>query len=369
MARCQLCGRESPLISGGLGLCSECLRQRSDEAEVFIRQAHAEARRKWSLPTRPPDDPEGLNCDLCANQCRVPPGGVGFCGVRRNVAGRWQGASPEEGVVSWYYDQLPTNCVADWVCAGGSSAGYPRYSSAQGPEFGCLNLAVFFHGCGFDCLFCQNWRHRDGLGGGRVRTARELAEAVTPETTCICYFGGDPAPQMPFALRASELALERTRGRVLRICWETNGSASPRLLERAVELSLRTGGTVKFDLKAWDPRLHRALCGVDNRRTLENFERTAARIGERPDPPLLVASTLLVPGYVDAEEVRNIARFIARLDPHIPYALLAFYPHFRMTDLPTTSRAHAQRAAEAATEAGLTRVHIGNLHLLGSAYE
>jgi pyruvate formate lyase activating enzyme len=37
-------------------------------------------------------------------------------------------------------------------------------------------------------------------------------------------------------------------------------------------------------------------------------------VRQRPDPPLLLASTLLVPGYVDAEEVGRIARYIAELD-------------------------------------------------------
>ncbi|WP_176231666.1 hypothetical protein [Candidatus Hakubella thermalkaliphila] len=54
-----------------------------------------------------------------------------------------------------------------------------------------------------------------------------------------------------------------------------------------------------FDLKPWNETLHRALTGVSNRQTWENFSHAAGFIKERPDPPLLVASTLLVPGYVD----------------------------------------------------------------------
>ena len=88
----------------------------------------------------------------------------------------------------------------------------------------------------------------------------------------------------------------------------------------------------------------------------------------RPSPPPLVASTLLVPGYVDAGEVGRIARFIAALNPDTPYALLGFHPHFRMRDLPRTSRGHAQEACAAAEQAGLRQVWIGNLHLLGDAY-
>ena len=38
-----------------------------------------------------------------------------------------------------------------------------------------------------------------------------------------------------------------------------------------VRLSLESGGCIKVDLKAWDPCLHQALCGADNRQVLANF--------------------------------------------------------------------------------------------------
>ena len=82
----------------------------------------------------------------------------------------------------------------------------------------------------------------------------------------------------------------------------------------------------------------------------------------------MIASPLLVPGYVDAREVRRIAGFIAELNPAIPYALLGFHPHFFVPDLPRTSVRHAEAAEAAAREAGLTRVRVGNRHLLSRAY-
>jgi pyruvate formate lyase activating enzyme len=139
-------------------------------------------------------------------------------------------------------------------------------------------------------------------------------------------------------------------------------------LEQAVQLSLKTGGCIKFDLKAFDDHLHRALTGVTNKRTMENFTRAADYVSLRPDPPLLMASTLLVPGYIDAQEVGRIAHFIAELNPDIPYSLLGFHPHFFMPDLPRTSVRHAEEAEAAARAAGLTRVRVGNRHLLSRDY-
>jgi pyruvate formate lyase activating enzyme len=108
---------------------------------------------------------------------------------------------------------------------------------------------------------------------------------------------------------------------------------------------------------------------VSNEKTLENFKRLSASVGKRPEPPFLIASTLLVPGYVDESEIAGIAGFLAGLHHDIPYSLLAFHPHFLLSDLPTTSRAHAYRGKEVAERAGLRNVHLGNLHLLGKDYD
>jgi pyruvate formate lyase activating enzyme len=165
-------------------------------------------------------------------------------------------------------------------------------------------------------------------------------------------------------LAASRLARRKNRGRILRVCWETNGSMAPKLLDQMMSLSLESGGCIKFDLKAWNRNIHLALCGVDNTRTLKNFAAAATRIPERPEPPPLVASTLLVPGYVDAEEVKAIASYIARLDLNIPYALLGFHGDFMMRDMPATSWQQAEGCLAAAKGAGLKRVRLGNVHIL-----
>ena len=138
------------------------------------------------------------------------------------------------------------------------------------------------------------------------------------------------------------------------------------LLKEAAELSMISGGCIKFDLKAWNEDLNKALCGVGNRQTLENFRYLAELSKERKDIPFLIASTLLVPGYVDSVEIKKISRFIADLDPNIPYSLLGFHPDFYMSGLPTTSKKHAQECLEAAKSVGLKNVHIGNIHILSA---
>jgi pyruvate formate lyase activating enzyme len=105
---------------------------------------------------------------------------------------------------------------------------------------------------------------------------------------------------------------------------------------------------------------------VSNKAVLANFEKLAKE-GRVRDGEFLVVSILLVPGYIGISELARLAQFVANLDPTIPTALLGFSPHHAMSDLPRTSRAHANAAKAVAIDAGLTNVRIGNAGLLSSA--
>jgi len=364
MAICSLCGKLSPLISEEIAVCADCIRKSPEDALPLAMKAHYKSRKAFGLPEKPPKNTDGVSCNMCVNECIIPENGVGYCGLRKNEEGKIVGVSSDRGKLSWYHDPLPTNCVGDWVCPGGTGRGYPKYANTPGPERGYKNLAVFFHACTFNCLFCQNWHFKLKTLKPDTTPVSDLVSDVDERTSCICYFGGDPTAQLTFSLQASRLALENNKGRILRICWETNGAMLGSLLDKMTDITLDSGGCIKFDLKARDKNLHIALTGVTNERTLENFRRAGERIRERPSPPLIIASTLLVPGYIDEHEIRSIAKFIASVSPDIPYSLLAFYPHFYMSDLPLTKRAVAYRCLNVAHEEGLKNVRIGNPHLL-----
>jgi pyruvate formate lyase activating enzyme len=349
---CVVCERFSPLIAESLGLCAVCARTVGGLSQA--RDAHEQSRRRFMLPEMAPRSRGGVSCGLCGAQCVIGEGERGFCGLRTVQEGELVqlAGTPERGLLHWYRDPLPTNCVADWVCGGSRQPGQH-------------NLAVFYASCTLDCLFCQNWHFRDvDPRRSSGTSARELAAQSNASTFCVCFFGGDPASQIAHAIAAGELLAQQG----VTVCWETAGTSRPDLLDDAARLSLDSGGCIKFDLKAFTEPLHIALTGLSNRQTLDNFARLAQRFDERPDRPWIVASTLLVPGYVDPDEVGRIAAFIADLDPAIPYSLLAFGPAHLMTDLPRTSVDHAEQALQAALDAGLSNVRVGNQHLLGGAY-
>jgi pyruvate formate lyase activating enzyme len=373
--KCTICGRgEAAKI---LGVCLACIRERPEEAMALIRKAHILAREPYPLPPEVPrsSDPGVRRCVLCSNECVIAPGEVGYCGVRKNWGDRIGSLFPGHGLLMTYEDLLPTNCCASWFCPG----------SLAPPEDRKVNVAVFLYGCNFDCLFCQNESHRHLRLPPLVSLDAFVSRVrANPKAECVCYFGGSPEPQLPFALRASKRMLDLDEGgggkdggdgvggedlessRRPRICWEMNGCGNPAIVKRAAKLSFRSGGIVKFDLKAFDENLSLALSGVSNRRAFENFEMIAKDLFKRRDAPVLTATTLLVPGYVDEAEVVGISEFIAGLSPEIPYSLLVFNPDFCMRDLPITPRSQAARCLEAARK-HLSRVYLGNKQMLALA--
>ncbi len=368
-AKCEVCGREAEDISATLKVCAPCVRERFDDARPHLEAAHAKVRGQYNLSAKAPKDSNGVHCGACGNDCRIPEGEKGFCGIIENVGGKLvrKFGTLERGLLTWYYDPLPTNCVPAEFCAGSGGAGYPRWCQTPRGDIGYYNLSIFLGSCTYSCLFCQNFGFRElTVGGKPTMTAAELAGKADKSVGCACYFGGDPASQMPFVIASAKIMRE-TAGRekrIFRVCLETNLSMNLPSLKQFGELSLDSGGGIKADLKCWSSKILYALSGVEHRATYDNFRWLGKRHNERPEVPFARASTLLVPGYVDDEEIRALASFIADLDPTIPYSLLAFHPLYHMNDMPYTKREDAERFVQICRGEGLERVRIGNPWLL-----
>ena len=376
MGTCKFCLNQSKLISDVLQACRNCILTKNWEViKTHIISVHNQVRRNAELPKKPPKA-EGenikLKCNFCINECILSDDDVSYCGLRniqKNKSGELPLPSKSKGYIHGYIDRNPTNCCNSWFCPAGTSAGFPEYSNYDGPEYGTYSYAAFLYGCTFDCLFCQNWSHKNF-------SKRHLFEAETLATqivnnkniTCVCYFGGTPEAQLPFSLNLSNKILEKAEKqdpkRKMRICWEWNGSGNRNLVEKCMKIALKSGGNIKFDLKTYNEKLNIALCGVSNKRTLENFKFLAENyFGTRKNLPEMSACTLLVPGYTNHEEVEQIAKYISSINDEIPYSLLVFHGDYQMKDLPLTPRDQAFKCLKVAKKY-LKNIHLGNQFLL-----
>ena len=90
---------------------------------------------------------------------------------------------------------------------------------------------------------------------------------------------------------------------------------------------------------------------------METVKRSIALAAERCH---VEVTTLLVPGENDSvEEIRDLARWLASVNPEIPLHLSRFFPRYRMTGKPPTPVDWVYRLSDEARK-HLSYVYTGN---------
>lgn len=297
------------------------------------------------------DNGKGIECANCARRCQLEEGQEGYCGIYKNNDGTISRAlgNPSEVLATIEEESFPTECVPGWAC--------PVHQDASDGDRCC---GVFIGSCSLDCLYCQTYETWDRMvsEGEEVYSPDIIVDEVLDNGfSCVSFFGGSPEiePQAVYSIAKKIAEVDDCPN----ICLETNGYFSEKWMEKIAQACFDSGGGIKIDLKAFSPRLYTALAGADVKRVFKNFKKLAEYHDSSEEMPFLRASTVLVPHYIDYNEIKKLSRFIAKQDKTIPYTLLAFSPQRRLTDLPKTSYDFAVRAKEIAEEEGLENVKLG----------
>lgn len=274
-------------------------------------------------------------CHLCAHRCRIRPGLRGICGVRRNV------------------DGTLVTLVADRVVAADVDP------IEKKPFFhflpGSLAYSIATVGCSFHCRFCQNWpiaqwpHVRPGPFPGEPASPRAIVAAARAlRCATIAYTYTEPTIFFELALATSRLAVDAG----LRNLFVTNGYMTAEGL--ALIAPVLHGANV--DLKSFSDRYYRKVCGATLRPVLETIRRMRER------SIWVEVTTLVIPGRNDSsEELAALARWLASVDSDMPWHVSAFYPAYKMTDVPPTPVETLHRAAHIGRDAGLRYVYSGNV--------
>lgn len=276
-----------------------------------------------------------VRCALCAHRCRIAPGRRGICRVRENrdgtllslVYGRLVAENPDPIEKKPLYHFLP----------------------------GTLSHSIATAGCNLSCSHCQNFAISKEAPlmtpiPGIDRTAEQVVEtALATECSSISYTYTEPTVFLEFALDCARLA----KGRGLANVFVTNGFMTP----EAVDLAAPLVDAANVDLKGASEAFYREVCGA----SLEPVKRTIRELHARS--VWVEVTTLLIPGLNDDEpSLREVAAFLADLDPGIPWHVSRFFPTWKMTDRPPTPLSSIERALEAGRKAGLDHVYPGNVH-------
>jgi pyruvate-formate lyase-activating enzyme len=171
-----------------------------------------------------------------------------------------------------------------------------------------------------------------------------------PARNIVAFTGGDVACRADFYAEATEKIKAAVPD--LWVLLETNGyGLTPANLDLLAAAGL---DSFWLDVKAHDADLYRRLCGADNATVLA----APAEILQRG--MVLEVLTVYVPGWVEMDEIRAIARLLVALDPAIPYTILAFFPAYRLQHVPSPTLAQMIEAYQVVREEGLLNVKLGN---------
>jgi len=172
-----------------------------------------------------------------------------------------------------------------------------------------------------------------------------------PARNIIGFTGGDLACQPEFYCLASEEIKGQRED--LWVLFETNGyGLTPENLDR-----FKVSGIDAFwlDIKAHDDGIHRKLTGCSNERII----KLPYEIKNRGF--VLEVLSLFIPGWVETDQLEEIARILVEVDPQIPYTILAFFPEYQLKEVPSPSLEQMVEAYTRVKETGLNQVRLGNI--------
>ncbi len=272
-----------------------------------------------------------IPCELCFHRCELEEGQTGLCQARGNRGG---------AIVPLNYGKL-TSLALDPMEKKPLRRFYP----------GSMILSVGSFGCNLRCPFCQN--HEISMAGdGGIQTVEvspeqlaDKAMELRPQGNIgVAYTYNEPLVGYEYVRDCAALVHERGMVNVL----VTNGTME----EAPFRALLPLINAANIDLKGFAPAWYRRLGG-----NLETVKCSIALAAERCH---VEVTTLLVPGENDSvEEIRDLARWLASVNPKIPLHLSRFFPRYRMTDRPPTPVGSVYALAETARE-HLTYVYTGN---------
>lgn len=270
-----------------------------------------------------------VDCHLCPHNCKIKPGAVGICGVRKN----------EEGVLyTLNYGEI-SSLALDPV------EKKPLYHFFPGH----LILSAGTFGCNLSCSFCQNYSIARYQPQTESLEPLDLVQVALQEqsqgSVGIAFTYNEPGIWYEFVRDTSQLLKEQGLKSVV----VTNGYIQKKPLAQLLPYI----DALNIDVKAFSNSFYRCHCGA----ALDHVKATVESAVQYAHVEI---ANLIIPGENDdIEETSSLARWLASLSPFIPLHLSRYHPAYKMS-LAATPAATLRRAVTAARE-HLHFVYAGNL--------
>ncbi len=273
-------------------------------------------------------------CLACAHACKLAPNEFGKCGVRVN----------EDGKLKLTVYALAAAANIDPI--------------EKKPLFHFLPnskvMSIGTVGCNFSCKFCQNWEisqhpqsHNYEVFGYDLPPKKIVSLALEAQCKSIAYTYNEPVVFFEYTYDTAKLAYEKG----LKNVYVTSGYETRKAIDELTPFL----DAMNIDIKFFKDESYRKISGAKLKPVLETVKYAHSK------GIWIEITTLIIPRINDSdEELRDIAKFIADIDPNIPWHISRFHPDFKMLDRPATPVETLKRAYQIGKEEGLNFIYIGN---------
>ena len=268
-------------------------------------------------------------CSICPHRCDLSPGQIGFCRARQNIDGVIQSIN---------YGKI-TSIALDPIEKKPLDCFFP----------GSRILSVGSFGCNLRCPLCQSYEISmadDQSSYTTFYSPEKLVETALNKRSDgnigIAFTYNEPLIGYEYVADTSRLAKKSGLETVL----VTNGYIN----EDPFLALLPSISALNIDLKSFSKSFYSRIAGDPE--TVKKSIELASMSSH------VEVTTLIIPGENDSEEeMRALSRWLAGVDPNIPYHITRFYPRYKMTDRSRTSEDLIEKLADIASDS-LKRVFV-----------
>ncbi len=277
---------------------------------------------------------KNVRCNVCRHRCLIKEGRRGICRVRENNDGKL------------------------YALNYGLTAGVGVDPIEKKPLYhflpGTRSYSFAAPGCNFRCPWCQNHHlsqsffAKGKLAGVEIPPIAHVRRALHYGCSSIACTYSEPTIYLEYALETMKAAKERDLANV----WVSNGYMSEETLSAIIPYL----DAANIDFKGTDSAYEKFVGGKKDF-VVENMKRLL------DSGVHLEITTLVIPGVNDTEEeLTETAKTIAEeLGTDVPWHISRFFPAFRMSKTPPTSKETLRKAERIGKRQGIKTIHLGNI--------
>ncbi|MCK5628988.1 MAG: AmmeMemoRadiSam system radical SAM enzyme [Nanoarchaeota archaeon] len=274
-----------------------------------------------------------VKCNLCPRHCIIAEGKRGNCKARENQKGK---------LYSLVYAK-PCAIAIDPI------EKKPFYQFMPGNSAYSIGTA----GCNLHCQFCQNWTtsqaRPEDITSMTLTPKQLVEEAEFHGCRAIAYTYNEPIIFYEYVLDCAKLAKKKGIKNII-VC---NGFINQEPLKEWCKYI----DAANIDLKAFTDKFYKQITGAWIKPVLESI-KTLKKQGV-----WLEITNLIIPTLNDKPaEIKKMCKWIKEnIGTTTPLHFTAFYPCYKILDIPPTPKDTLLKAKSIADKEGLKYVYVGNV--------